>query len=214
MLENIKYMFKSKEEKERETKRAVKSSIRELNRLDQTIETKMNDMAKMAKKARVQGLDSQYKLAFNALKMMMEQQRRVKSMALQIDIIDIIRTLHIASNRFIVMCGRVGKEATDLVKRINAGEKIADFEKGFDLINGSMDDLNDFMADNANVFGEMSKESGDSTAITDAEIEALISALPVTERVAAPAQPQREGEAPASMDDEIARRMKELNNKV
>ena len=191
------WMERKEQEKYRKVRMEMRQNIRSLNQLNNSIEKKKTEMIALAKKAKEQGLDSQYKLAFNALKMMMSQQLRVRKMSLQIQILESVREMIFANAKFVKLFGKVGREATKLVSKMNMSKNQMDFQAGFDAMNDCMGELEAFMEENDMMVDGMDMSSEASVDI-DNELMKLING---TGEVST--GPAKAAEAPASADNNI-----------
>ena len=109
MFKSMKYAFMSSEQKRIHNKLEMRRSIRDLDRWDRSLEKKKIEMIKLGQEANRQGIKEQYALAFNGLKMIMNQQLRARRMQLQLKLLESLRDLSLMSSGFMGMMGKVSK---------------------------------------------------------------------------------------------------------
>ncbi len=189
----IRELFKSKEERALEAKLALKRSIQELDRCDKSLERKKNEMIRHAQEARKQGIEQQYQIALNGLKMILGYQRRTQAMKLRIQMAESMRDLTNTSAEFVKILGSVGKEMGALVKGADFVHNQVEFQKGMLQADNIMQQLEGFMDTMDLTMDDMSDEE------MTREVEHLID-------VTAAAQPD-------PVDDEIERRLRALQQK-
>jgi len=197
------WMERREQEKHRKVRMEMRQNIRSLKQLNNSIEKKKTEMIALAKKAKEQGLDSQYKLAFNALKMMMSQQLRVRKMSLQIEILESLREMNFANAKFVKLFGNVGREATKLVSKMNMSKNQMDFQAGFDAMNDCMGELEGFMEENDMMVDSMDMGSEASVDI-DNELMKLINGT--GEVSSSPKTAEAPQGASSNIEDEIEKR--------
>lgn len=169
MTNKIKYLFMSKEQKRMHAKLAMRHSIRDLDRWDKSLEKKKAEMIRLGREANKQGIKDQYLLAFNGLKMVMNQQLRARKMQLQLKLVESMRDLSLISTDFLNMMGKIGKE----VEKVSGGADFIKnqtaFESGMLSLEQMMDQMDGFMTDGDSILGDSDKND----AVTDDEIARL-----------------------------------------
>ena len=190
---SIRDLFKSKEQKQLEARLAIKRSIQELNKCDKSLERKKDEMIRHAQEAKRQGITQQYNMAMRSLKMILGYQKRTRAMVLQIQMTESMRDLTTMSTRFVETLGNVGKEMGALVKNANFAKNQLEFEKGMLQADNVMQQLEDFLDGTGMSLEEMSDEE------MNEEVERLIDVTGAAES--------------DPVDDEIERRLKEIESK-
>src|SRR5690554_3708407 len=79
-------MFKSKAQKEIDRKIKIKRTLSKMNKFLSQIEEKKKKLIEQASLAKLKGIDSQYNLAVQGLKIALAQQKRVETMLLNFEI--------------------------------------------------------------------------------------------------------------------------------
>ncbi len=161
--------FMSKEKKAMRAKMALRQCIRSLQRWERSLDKKKEEMIKLGQEARRQGIKDQYTLAVKGLKMIMGQQLRSKKMQLQLQLVETMRDLAHVNNSFVSILGNVGREVEKVAGQANFVKNQMAFEQGMFSIEGMMDQLDGFMADNDQ---NLASEAGLET-ISDSDIERL-----------------------------------------
>ena len=196
MTEKIKYMFMSKEKKRMHAKLAMRRSIRDLDRWDRNLEKKKAEMIKLGREANRQGIKDQYVLAFNGLKMVMNQQLRARKMQLQLKLVESMRDLSHISSDFLGMMGKIGKEVEKVAGGANFLENQAAFESGMFSLEQMMDQMDGFMSEADSTLSDQDRQD----TVTDDEIARLFDI------------PQETAVNPEAADPRIAELSKQLQN--
>ena len=187
MLKNVKYAFMSSEQKRIQNRLEMRRSVRDLERWDRSLEKKKSEMIKLGQEANRQGIKEQYALAFNGLKMIMNQQLRARRMQLQLKLLDSLRDLSQMSSGFMGMMGKVSKEINKVTSGTNFLKNQAAFESGMISIEQMMGQMDSFMED---MDMNMEDQAGPKT-VSDEEIARLFDIPEVKTAEAAPAADPR-----------------------
>ncbi len=208
--------FKSAARKAQENKAMIRQNLRELTRWVAALEKKKASMIESARTARAQGLTSQYNFAFNALKMLINHQKRARAMKLQVEMVENLRDLSNMSSDFFRLFGKVGKEVSDAARNMNYSKNLASFETGMTAVDQTLAQLQDFMDEAQMTYEEMpgmDEESG-----VDDEIRQLIDvtgAMKLDDKDQVPHTAQRAGAGleDAALDEDIERRLQEIRGR-
>ena len=187
MLKNVKYAFMSSEQKRIQNRLEMRRSVRDLERWDRSLEKKKSEMIKLGQEANRQGIKEQYALAFNGLKMIMNQQLRARRMQLQLKLLDSLRDLSQMSSGFMGMMGKVSKEINKVTSGTNFLKNQAACESGMISIEQMMGQMDSFMED---MDMNMEDQAGPKT-VTDEEIARLFDIPEVQTAQAVPAADPR-----------------------
>ena len=165
MFDKVKYAFMSKEQKRIHYKMEMRKTVRELERWDRSLEKKKDELVKLGREANRQGIRDQYAVAFNGLKMVMNQQLRARKMALQMKMVESLRDLSVVSSDFMGMMGKVGNEVNKITAGTNFLKNQAAFETGMFSIEQMMDQMDGLMDD---MDMNMETQAGNETMSDDA----------------------------------------------
>ncbi len=164
-------MFKSKTEKEFERKMKIKKTISEMNKFISQIEAKKKKLIEQASLAKLKGIDSQYVLAVQGLKIALAQQKRVETMLLNFEITSQLKDISKMTQGFFESMSIFSKELSHDTKSKDLAKIQSQFEKAMQKSQMQTERLEAFLDSTESIFENLSV---DTNAVTDSEIEKLI----------------------------------------
>jgi len=164
-------VFKSKAEKEMDKRMKIKKTITEMNKFITQIETKKSKLIEQASKAKLKGIDSQYNLAVQGLKIALAQQKRVETMLLNFEITSQLKDISAMTHGFFESMSIFSNELSSDMKSKDLFKIQSKFERA--MVKSSMETqkLESFLESTESLFENLSV---DSSSVADSEIEKLI----------------------------------------
>lgn len=164
-------MFKSKAEKELDRKLKIKRTLSKMNKFLSQIEIKKKKLIEQASIAKLKGIDSQYNLAVQGLKIALAQQKRVETMLLNFEITSQLKDISEMTKGFFESMCIFSKELSTTTKQKDFLKVQQQFEKAMVKSSMQTERLEAFLESTESLFENLSV---DSSSINDQEIEKLI----------------------------------------
>ncbi len=164
-------MFKSKAEKELDRKMKIKKTISGMNKFVSQIEAKKSKLIEQASLAKLKGIDSQYNLAVQGLKIALAQQKRVETMLLNFEITSQLKDISAMTQGFFESMSIFSKELSTDTKGKDLYKVQQQFERAMLKSSMQTEKLETFLDSTESLFENLSV---DSNSVTDSEIEKLI----------------------------------------
>ena len=185
--------FKSKEQKAIEQRMLIKRTASKMSKYIADLEPKKSAFIAKAREARLKGAADQERLAKNALKQVMAQQRMAERMLLNFEITAQMKDLTEMSGTFMKGMTSVSREMSRLTDQIDFGAATKEFSKAMAKSQMQSEQMSVFLDELGTSFDV---EEADTDTIPDSEVDALI-----------------DGDAAAAesaMDNEIERRLRDV----
>lgn len=164
-------IFKSKQEKEIEKKMMVKKTINAMNRHINKLEEQKKVYVEAAKRATRLGLAPQVNLAKSGLKMTLAQCKKAQEMLLNFEITSQMKDMSLMTQEFLNGMSSLSKEMVKLTDSKDFVKVQKQFEMAMSGVETRTEQMDLFLDENQSTF---STASGDSSQISDAEIDSLI----------------------------------------
>ena len=164
-------MFKSKQEKEIEKKMMVKKTINAMNRHINKLEEQKKVYVEAAKRATRLGLSPQINLAKSGLKMTLAQCKKAQEMLLNFEITSQMKDMSVMTQEFLNGMSGLSKEMVKLTDSKDFVKVQKQFELAMTGVETRTEQMDLFLDENQSTFATA---SGDSSQISDAEIDSLI----------------------------------------
>ena len=164
-------MFKSKEEKAIEQRMLIKRTASRMSKYIADLEPKKKAFVAKAKEARLKGAANQERLAKNALKQVIAQQRMAEQMLLNFEITAQLKDLTELSGEFMKGMTGVSREMSKLTDGINFGAATKEFTKAMAKSQVQSEKMSMFLDTLSETFDVA---VADSDSIPDSEVDALI----------------------------------------
>jgi hypothetical protein len=164
-------MFKSRAEKELERKLKVKRTLSGMNKFISQIEMKKKKLIEQASLAKLKGIDSQYNLAVQGLKIALAQQKRVETMLLNFEITTQLKDISQMTKGFFESMSILSNELSGGTKQKDFVKVQQQFEKAMMKSQMQTERLEAFLESTESLFENLSV---DSSSVDDQEIEKLI----------------------------------------
>lgn len=164
-------MFKSKAQKEIDRKIKIKRTLSKMNKFLSQIEEKKKKLIEQASLAKLKGIDSQYNLAVQGLKIALAQQKRVETMLLNFEITSQLKDISEMTKGFFESMVIFSKELQSTSKQKDFIKAQQQFEKAMVKSAMQTERLEAFLESTESLFENLSI---DSTTVNDQEIEKLI----------------------------------------
>ncbi len=163
-------IFKSKEEKEFEKKLVLKRTIAEMGKQLKKLEEQKDFYLEKAKEAKLHGLGNELSLAVSALKSAMSQEKRIREMKINFEIMVSLKDMLKTTSEFLNGMASLSK---DMVK-LTDDKQFAEVSKQFSLAMHSAEKQQERME----IFLENSKDSFSSVSdkgdVTTKDIMSLV----------------------------------------
>lgn len=185
--------FKSKEQKAIEQRMLIKRTASKMSKYIADLEPKKSTFIAKAREARLKGAADQERLAKNALKQVMAQQRMAERMLLNFEITAQMKDLTEMSGTFMKGMTSVSREMSRLTDQIDFGAATKEFSKAMAKSQMQSEQMSVFLDELGTSFDVA---VADTDTIPDSEVDALI-----------------DGDAAAAesaMDNEIERRLRDV----
>lgn len=189
--------MKSKEQKLIEERMMIKRTASRMSKYIADLEPKKKQFIEKAKEARLKGATAQEKLAKNALKQVLAQQRMAEQMLLNFEITAQLKDLTELSGEFIKGMTSVSREMSKLTDKINFGAATKEFSKAMTKSQIQSEKMSTFLEQLGATFDVA---VADSDGISDAEVDALIDGVA--------------GDAESAMDREIAEKLERVQRAI
>lgn len=163
--------MKSKEEKQIEERMMVRRTINRMSKYVADLEPKKKQFIEKAKEARLKGATNQERLAKNALKQVLAQQRMAEQMLLNFEITAQLKDLTELSGEFMKGMTSVSKEMSKMADKINFGAATKEFSKAMAKSQMQSEKMSSFLERLGETFDIA---VADSDSIADEEVDALI----------------------------------------
>ena len=163
--------FKSKEEKAIEQRMLRKRTASRMSKYIAELEPKKKAFIDKAKEARLKGAADQERLAKNALKQVMAQQRMAERMLLNFEITAQMKDLTELSGEFMKGMTSVSKEMSRLTDGIDFGAATKEFSRAMAKSQVQSEQMSVFLDQLSDSFDVVSADGG---SIADSEVDALI----------------------------------------
>lgn len=163
--------FKSKEEKAIEQRMLIKRTASRMSKYIADLEPKKKAFIQKAKEARQKGASNQERLAKNALKQVIAQQRMAEQMLLNFEITAQLKDLTELSGEFMRGMTSVSKEMSKLTSQIDFGAATKEFSKAMAKSQVQSEKMSVFLDRLGETFDVA---VADSDSIPDSEVDALI----------------------------------------
>ncbi len=118
----------NKSKKDLQNRIMVKKTLATLKKYSDELETKKSNYLELAKKAKLQGIDSQYNLAVSGLKSCIIQKKKMDEMALNIEIMNQMKDLGRMQADFLDVMRGISKEMVKITKDMSFKETTKQFE--------------------------------------------------------------------------------------
>ncbi len=165
-------MFKSnKMAKEMERRMKIKKTLSNMNKFVSQIEMKKKKLIEQASIAKLKGIDSQYNLAVQGLKIALAQQKRVETMLLNFEITSQLKDISEMTKGFFESMSIFSDELSRDNKTKDLYKVQQQFEKAMSKSAMQTQRLETFLDSTESLFENLSV---DSNTVTDKEIEKLI----------------------------------------
>lgn len=164
-------IFKSKQEKEIEKKMMVKKTINAMNRHINKLEEQKKVYVEAAKRATRLGLTPQVNLAKSGLKMTLAQCKKAQEMLLNFEITSQMKDMSMMTQEFLNGMSSLSKEMIKLTDSKDFVKVQKQFELAMAGVETRTEQMDLFLDENQSTF---STASGDTSEVSDAEIDALI----------------------------------------
>ena len=189
-------LFKTKQEKEIEKKMLVKKTVNQMNKQISKLEDQKKVYISAAKRAKKLGLINQYNLAVTGLKMTMAQQKRAQEMLLNFEITSQMKDMTVMTHDFLSGLSLLSKEMTKLTNSKDFAKVQQQFEAAMEGVQTQTEQM-DIYLDMSQT--EFNTQTGDTSAISDDEINALIDEEIAMDEIS---------------DDDIDKQLNEISKKI
>ena len=92
----------------------IKRNIQSLKKYDKSLERKKDELIRIAQEAQKIGTQQQYQMAVNNLKVLLNYQKRSRSMLLQFQMAESMRDFSFVTNSSVKALGKLGKAMNDI----------------------------------------------------------------------------------------------------
>lgn len=164
-------MFKSKAQKEIDRKIKIKRTLSKMNKFLSQIEEKKKKLIEQASLAKLKGIDSQYNLAIQGLKIALAQQKRVETMLLNFEITSQLKDISEMTKGFFESMVIFSKELQTTSKQKDFIRAQKEIERAMLKSAEQTERLEAFLESTESLFENLSV---DSSTVNDQEIEKLI----------------------------------------
>ncbi len=199
-------LFKSKQEKEFEKRQAIKRTLQMMDKQIQKLTDAEKHFIELAKRAKLEGIEDQYRLAISGLRSTLAQKKRVQSMKLNFEIMNQTRDMLSLTGDFLAGMGSLSKEMARLCDEKQFAAVSRDFQRAMAATQMQEDRIEAFLDDSQDQFQTLSERGAPGTVASDEELDSVIMAdLGMGDASGAPAA--------ASGDDDFAARMAALEGR-
>ena len=167
-------LFKSKEEKQMESKMKVKQTITKFNKQINTFDQQKKAYLEKAARAKKLGLDDEVKLAITGYLLTINQQKRAQKMLLNFELAAQMKDMEIMNAEFLKSLGDVSKEMIKLTNNNDFAKVQAQFQKAMALSEQRAEQMDMYLETSQ---AEFATQTGNSSEISDEEINSLVSEL-------------------------------------
>ncbi len=162
-------LFKSAEEKRWEEKSLVRKALNHIRTYINKLEEAKKRYIEEAKRAKQQGIDSQYKLARSGLAMAVRQQQVAEQLLLNIELNQQTKDASEVTRDFVQGIDTLGKQITTLNGKINITRAKKNMRSAMAQSEQMQDNLEGFMDESEMMFGSVASGTG-----LESELDALI----------------------------------------
>ena len=156
-------LFKSAEEKRWEEKSLVRKALNHIRTYINKLEEAKKRYIEEAKRAKQQGIDSQYKLARSGLAMAVRQQQVAEQLLLNIELNQQTKDASEVTRDFVQGMDTLGKQITTLNGKINITRAKKNMRSAMAQSEQMQDNLEGFMDESEMMFGSVA--SGDRKSV-------------------------------------------------
>ena len=166
-------LFKSKQQKEIEKKMLIKRTINSMNKQINRLEDQKQVFIDAAKRAKLKGLDAQFKLALSGYKMTLQQQKRAQEMLLNFEITAQMKDVTMMTSEFLRGMSEISKEMTKLADAKEFAKIQAQFEEAMAAVETQNDQMDNYMEMSQETFYNQGVDKS-GKQMSDEELEKFI----------------------------------------
>ena len=196
-------LFKTKQERDFEKRAAIRKTLQAMDKQIAQLSDAEKRFIELAKRAKLEGIEDQYRLALSGLRSTMAQKKRVQSMKLNFEIMNQTRDMLSLTGDFLAGMGSLSKDMAKLCDEKQFQAVSRDFQKAMAATQMQEDRIGDFLDNSRDQFESLSRSGNPQTTASDEELDSIIQAdLGLGD-----------GTAAASGDDDFASRMAALEGR-
>lgn len=162
-------LFKSAEEKRFEEKQLVRKALNHIKQYIAKLEAAKQRYIQEAKRAKQQGIDSQYKLARSGLAMAVRQQQVAEQLLLNVELSQQTKDASEITSEFVKGMDTLSKQINALNGRIDVTKAQKNMRTAMAQNEMMQDNLEGFMDESEMMFGDVASGTG-----LESELDALI----------------------------------------
>jgi len=169
-------LFKSKQEREFEKRAAIRKTLQAMDKQIAALNDAEKRFIELAKRAKLEGIEDQYRLALSGLRSTMAQKKRVQSMKLNFEIMTQTRDMLSLTSDFLAGMGSLSKDMAKLCDEKQFAAVSRDFQRAMAATQQQEDRIGDFLDNSRDQFETLSRNGAPDQTASDPELDAIIAA--------------------------------------
>ena len=169
-------LFKTKQEREFEKRVAIRKTLQAMDKQIAQLSDAEKRFIELAKRAKLEGIEDQYRLALSGLRSTMAQKKRVQSMKLNFEIMTQTRDMLSLTSDFLAGMGSLSKDMAKLCDEKQFAAVSRDFQRAMAATQQQEDRIGDFLDNSRDQFETLSRNGAPDQTASDPELDAIIAA--------------------------------------